>query len=205
MEVLGDMIVGLTGLKGSGKDTVAAYLIKQHQFERRAFADPLKKSVAALLKVPFNEIDRWKNDPKMWVTVSKQWETDGLETRYSLRFREFLQRFGTEAHRDVFGESFWLDYTLPTDGYYAGRKIVVTDVRFANEAKRVDRLGGFVVKVYRPAALLKDQHRSELPIPKKSVDYLLKNDGTVDVLYDRVEEMLLKLGSVDSALRSVLK
>ena len=56
------MILGLNGLKGSGKDTVGAHLIKEHGFERRSFADPLKKSVAALLDIPYHEIDKWKNE-----------------------------------------------------------------------------------------------------------------------------------------------
>ena len=33
-----------------------------------------------------------------------------------MTFREFLQRYGTEAHRDVFGKDFWLEYTLPANG-----------------------------------------------------------------------------------------
>src|SRR5215467_14474429 len=129
------VILGLSGAKGSGKDTVAAYLVKEHGFERKAFADPLKKSVAALFDIPFASIDQFKNNDAMLVTIEHRSNPSLHQT--DMTFRTLLQRYGTEAHRDVFGEDFWLDYTLPVRGYYPGRAIVVTDVRFENEANRV--------------------------------------------------------------------
>lgn len=192
------MIIGLKGLKGSGKDTVAAYLIKQHNFERRAFADPLKKSVAALLDIPYHEIDKWKNDPEILVGIYRD-EHDGYNWAVSgkapITFREFLQRYGTESHRDIFGENFWLDFTLPTDGYYAGRKIVITDCRFENEARRVTASNGYVVQIRRPGHEAQDQHRSEELFPLKMVDYELINDAGLEELYDRIETMLMVLAS----------
>ena len=41
------MIIGLTGYKGSGKDTAASHLVEKYGFTRVAFADKLKKSAAA--------------------------------------------------------------------------------------------------------------------------------------------------------------
>jgi hypothetical protein len=189
------MILGLKGLKGSGKDTVAAYLIKQHNFERRAFADPLKKSVAALLKVPYHEIDKWKNDQFVLVEVLAGVDVPEVYSRMS--FREFLQRYGTESHRDIFGKNFWLDYTLPVEGFYSGRKIVVTDCRFENEARRINRVGGFVVQVHRPGLKDKDQHSSESLWPSGMVDYQLENDNSIDQLYERIETMLAQLGNAE--------
>jgi Deoxynucleotide monophosphate kinase len=191
-----DMILGLKGLKGSGKDTVAAYLIKQHSFERRAFADPLKKSVAALLDIPYHEIDKWKNDPDRVVTVHSI-PPSLVTAEQQLTFREFLQRYGTESHRDIFGKNFWLDYTLPVEGFYSGRKIVVTDCRFENEARRINRVGGFVVQVHRPGLKDKDQHSSESLWPAGMVDYQLENDNSIDQLYEKIETMLTQLGNVE--------
>src|SRR5215471_233675 len=187
------MIIGLSGQKQSGKDTVAAYLVKEHGFERKAFADPLKQSVAALLGIPFSDVDRLKDSNRL-VGVGPIGEPEyeqwiiyaGIK---ALTFREFLQRYGTEAHRDVFGQDFWLDYTLPVQGFYPGRAIVVTDVRFANEANRVRELGGMVVKVHRNGdPYEQDQHRSE--VIDFDWDYLIENDGTFSDLYSNVEDML---------------
>lgn len=190
---LGDeMIVGLSGEKESGKDTVAAYLVKNYEFERRAFADPMKKSIAALFDIPFKDVDTLKNDKRAKVTLSTY---PGYSVEMS--FRGFLQRFGTEAHREVFDEDFWLEYTLPIGGYYPGRNIVVTDVRFANEANRIKAVGGSVVRIYRSMVLTNDPHPSEKI--DFEVDHIIYNNGTLDQLWPKVEDMLLSATSHDAA------
>jgi hypothetical protein len=197
------MIIGLSGEIGSGKDTIAAYLVKEHNFERKAFADPLKQSIAALFKIPFSEVDKLKNRDvlvgigEIGEPEYQQWiQYVGIK---GLTFREFLQRYGTEAHRDVFGKDFWLDYTLPVQGFYPGRAIVVSDLRFSNEAARVRELGGLVVRVRRrmyeeeeiAAPSVQRQHRSE--VIDFDWDYLIDNNDTIRDLYHQIEEMLSHL------------
>ena len=41
-------IIGICGLIGSGKDTIADYLVNIHQFRRESFANSLKDAVAAV-------------------------------------------------------------------------------------------------------------------------------------------------------------
>jgi len=181
------MIIGLSGQKGSGKDTVAAYLVKEHGFERKAFADPLKQSIAALFDIPFSAIDKFKNIEDLRIVMEDKHSPSVHYTDMS--FRTFLQRFGTEAHRDIFGKDFWLDYTLPVQGFYPGRAIVVTDCRFSNEANRIRELGGLIVRITRSAAFdEQDQHRSE--VMDFDWDYMIENDGNLSDLYMNVEDML---------------
>lgn len=180
------MLIGLVGKKGSGKDTVGAYLVKGHSFERKAFADLLKKSVAELFDIPYHEIEKYKNDNSAIITLSME---DGLVRK--LTFREFLQYYGTESHRDVFGEDFWVDYLLPFDGFYAGRNIVITDCRYKSEADRIRALGGFVVKIEKPTPLsAQDHHRSEVQADVGHIEYRIHNDGTIDELFTETERML---------------
>jgi dephospho-CoA kinase len=206
------MIIGLAGQKESGKDTVAAYLVKKYRFERRAFADPLKRSVAALLEIPFHEVDQFKLDEHVFVSVGyknqalpivheviRDYKTGGerLGKQISpnamwspireMTFRQFLQHYGTESHRDVFGVDFWLDHTLPVNGYYPGRNIAITDVRFDNEAERIKRVEGYVIEIKRPN-LKSDTHVSEQI--DFDTDYVLYNDGTLDDLWSKIEDML---------------
>jgi len=42
------MIIGICGLIGSGKDTIADYLVKEHNFIKLSFADKLKDCVAEM-------------------------------------------------------------------------------------------------------------------------------------------------------------
>jgi hypothetical protein len=192
------MLLGLTGLKGSGKDVVGAYLVKEHGFERRSFADKLKESAAALFDVEAWEFDEWKNDPAMVVGIgqpSSEYDNSIDTLPPTLSVRNFLQRYGTEAHRDIFGRDFWVDNVLPVGGFYAGRAIVVTDVRFRNEMERIQLVGGHVIYVDRPALDQKDPHSSEQEVGYGAdVGYHLMNDSTIDELYDNIERMLEELG-----------
>jgi len=181
------MLIGLTGLKHAGKDTIATYLIKEHGFERRAFADPLKKSVANLFGITFYQVDKFKNDDNITVELCL-----GGTHVVKMTFREFLQKYGTEAHRDVpeMGHDFWVDLLMPVRGYYAERKIVISDVRFDNEARRIHQLEGVVIEVSRASLLNKDQHRSEDGIDPDLVDYYIFNNGTLEDLNNGVEVMI---------------
>lgn len=203
------MIVAFTGTKGSGKDTAGAHLIKQYEFERRAFADPLKKAVAALFNIPFWEIEQHKNDDTVHVAVGYKNKptfhesSDGITPNApsqmpdnmwspisSYSFREMLQRFGTEMGRDVFGTDFWVDLTLPVGGYYAGRKIVITDCRFQNEVDRIHEIGGMVCRIIRPDTTEEVSHASEATTLLKGIDYEIGNDTTMSDFLAEVDTML---------------
>lgn len=182
------MIIGLCGAKQSGKDTVGAYLVKKHGFEKRAFAYTLKKSFAALFGIPVGVLEELKNDPSVRLEFTRHRLKGFNVPESSLTIRELLQRYGTEAHRDVFGEDFWLDQTLPP-GKYFSQNIVITDVRFNNEAERVRLMGGFVVNLIRPLSA-KDVHASEEGIEPNIVDYEIENDGTIPSLFGKVDAMM---------------
>jgi hypothetical protein len=183
------MIVGLTGLKGSGKDTIAAHLIKSYGFERRAFADKLKESAAALLKLEPQHFEVLKNSPDILLAIGSFKQNGMFETIVSQSTREFLQRYGTESHRDIFGQDFWIDQLLPMDGFYADRNIVVTDVRFVNEADRIHALKGYVVRVVR-TMFNEDLHKSEEGQLDIKSDYELDNTGYLWELPRKIDLMM---------------
>lgn len=165
------MLIGLTGRAGAGKDTVYGVLSEIYgdeiPVERRSFADLLYESAAASLGVTTRQLRAWKREPVL-VQVMRH---DG-PVLASSTVRQYLQRYGTEAHRDVFGEDFW---TAAVDLLgHGGRIVAVTDVRFVNEAEAVQRAGGVVVRVLGPdegPAL----HPSEKPLPDSLVDYVINN------------------------------
>jgi hypothetical protein len=196
------VIVGLCGLKNSGKDTVAAHLVKNYGYERRAFADPLKKSVANLFDIPFSEVDKMKNDESYRVTISlgDEHSVQTVTPNTNISWRSFLQRYGTEAHRDVpeMGDDFWVDLTLPVPGFYVGRDIVISDLRFKSEAKRIRQLEGLIVEVSRPHLVNQDQHRSEQEFKDLDIDYTIFNNGTHDDLKVSVEIMVEAVNKISA-------
>lgn len=197
------MIIGLTGKRLSGKDTAGAYLVDRHGFTRIGNADKMKDGVAALFGITREQVDEFKrigDDGLPTVTVDLQIET--TMTQYTFTWVEFLQRFGTEMGRKVWGWDFWVDMALPNrqghrdeDGVwnsYYNTDIVVTDVRFENEAQRILDLGGTIVELQRPSAVDKshDDHESEAGLSPDLVEYVIENNSTLESLYQDLDAVL---------------
>ena len=176
-------LIGLAGRKGSGKDTVGAYLVERYGYKRESFAEPLKVSAAAALNIPAEWWERAKNDP----TASVIFEHGSEMVR--LTAREFLQRYGTEAHRDVFGASFWTDMLIQK---IAGDEsdIVITDMRFENETRAVKEAGGITFLIDRPGTDEGDAHASEVLPPEDLIDYVIPNVGSIADLFRAVDAVL---------------
>jgi deoxynucleotide monophosphate kinase-like protein len=190
------MLIGLNGRKQAGKDTVferASHILADVlPVERASFADLLYRSAAASLGVTVAQLQEWKNDPGMVVSVGSV-ETGRVHAYAPIR--QYLQHYGTEAHRDVFGTDFWVDNV---DLSHAGRAVFVTDVRFENEAKAVAAAGGYVVQVVGPPEVENtgDGHASEAPLPAELIDSVLLNDVRDDgfrALDHHVNDLILSV------------
>lgn len=187
------MLIGLHGKKQAGKDTVCerlAFKLDVAPVERVSFADKLYESAAAALGISVDFLRRWKSDPHASVDITTYGNVRKRQT-----FREFLQSYGTEAHRDLFGPDFWVDNV---DLSHEGRIVVVTDVRFTNEAQAVIDAGGAVVHVVGPPEVedVGDGHASEEKLPDRYLDFVLPNDVRWDGFANldmRVVELFLRL------------
>lgn len=174
-------LIGLHGRAGSGKDTAFEAIWYwgrfRHIVRREAFADRLKLSAARIFfpDISLAEAVEWCNGLKLCGAIT-------APGNVVLSGREFLQHYGTEAHRNVFAESFWVDAAL--QGYGDTDEIlVVTDVRFVNEAKAIQDRGGEVWEILRPhVGIAESAHASEQPLPAEMIDHTVVNDGTVDDL-----------------------
>lgn len=186
------MIVGLTGKKGAGKDMIGSYLIEQHGFVRVSFADALKESVAALFDIPVEQLETWKNDPHAIVSIGIAVEEGWMVGGRTMTVRQFLQRYGTEAHREVFGDGFWLDVArqriaeLHAQGH---QRLVFTDVRFDNEAELIRTLGGQVVRIWRPEAEVSDDSHASEQLPQ--ADYAIVNDRSPEYAFHQARRYII--------------
>lgn len=99
--------------------------------------------------------------------------------------RRFYQRLGVEGVRDHLGQDAWLarvDQTIRSvDG-----PVVVTDVRFPNEAELVRAHGGLVVRTERPGTTPAGGHISDTGVAALAVDETLANDDDLRALSDQV-------------------
>lgn len=186
-------LIGLSGAARSGKDTVGGYLVEKHNFKRYAFADPLKRACSEMFGIPLED---FHSDEKKEV-VNEFW---GFSPR------QIAQLLGTEGGRELFRQDLWtkraelaylqhkeaIEYLQPqTFGKLEGMAgMVITDVRFPNEAQWIKAMGGTVIHIERPGADGKvgvSAHASEAGYPDELKDHILLNAGTLEDLFDRVD------------------
>lgn len=182
------MILGLLGNAGSGKDTVAKMLIDKGWL-RMAFGDKLKQCLYAL-------------DPRVEFGPGQTGHLRDLVDAHGWDYckaipevRSLLQRFGTEVGRNTLSQGIWINAIL--EKLVSSRKthnIVVTDVRFANEAQALTMLGGRLVRVVRQKSVQPDaqwrQHISEKEANAIRTDYIVDNNGDLDHLTVEVDRVL---------------
>lgn len=175
-------LIGVTGKIGAGKDTVAHYLAR-YGYLQCAFADPLKEAASVMFGIPIAEFyDR---------ILKEQ-----IHPFWKITRREMLQKLGTECARRVFCDDFWIKRAnITTDNLIernyspdvSSLHIIITDVRFDNEADWVRDQGGLIVHVIRPASdgisvsenYDSSTHASEAGVCILSQDLVLTNNKTL--------------------------
>lgn len=183
------LLIGLTGYAQSGKDTVGSRLISEHGYTRVSFADGLRDAVYALNPIVAQGVMEQGLAAETLriqdVVDQIGWE---LAKRYYLEVRELLQRMGTEVGREQFGENFWTDLADHKIQAIKPWPVVITDVRFANEAEFVRERGGVVWKIERPGVGPVNDHASDRL--DFDADRIVQNDGDIALLYARVDALL---------------
>lgn len=167
------MLIGLAGKASSGKDTVGKILTLEHGFDKVSFALPIKQALCRLLHVG---IHQWDN--REWrETVLPIWEQTP---------RYLAQTLGTEWGRNVVQSNIWLD--LAFERVKKFEHVVITDVRFNNEAHRVRDEGGHIIHIIRAQTdgISSPSHSSEASIYILARDFHIDNTGTKESLYEKV-------------------
>jgi hypothetical protein len=176
------MIIGLSGYAQSGKDTVAELLCLNYGYHRRAFADPMRDAIYALNPI-FESGNR----------VADMVDEYGWDVaKSSPEIRRLLQVFGTDVGRKMFNENFWVDITLA--GLNSEHRVVISDVRFPNEAEAIKNLGGQVWRVNRHNHAPVNGHKSEHAMDMFMFKHVLYNDGTLNDLSDEVFMLAKQIG-----------
>ena len=141
------MIIGICGLIGSGKDTIADYLQNIHQFRRESFAHALKDAVAQVFGWDRELLEGRTKESRAWREEVDPWWAERLKMP-NLTPRYVLQVWGTEVARKSFHDDIWIA-SLENKLRKTKDDVVISDCRFPNEIKSIRSAGGIVIRVVR--------------------------------------------------------
>ncbi len=166
------VLIGVAGRKYHGKGTIGDILVSEHGFTQLSLAGPMKKACAEIFSLDESQLYGDRKE-----IVDDYWQVTP---------REIMQFVGTELFRNgmsallpQIGTELWIKVlsrriqVLRSQGI---SKIVVTDVRYPDEANAIKEQGGKVVKVIRKSMLSVDSHSSEVSIDLIIPDTVMHND-----------------------------
>ena len=163
-------IIGLHGLPRSGKDTFANYMHNNYGYRLEAFAAPLKAAAAVLLNHSVDDMEGRNG-----------FDREAVLSEWGFSTREFLQKFGTECLRNNIRQDFWIQHMR--NRIVGLDRVIITDVRFQNEADLITELGGKIVLIERPGCI-DNGHVSNQRI---WCDAGVSNDKDLETLYAQIE------------------
>ena len=176
------MLVGVCGKAGSGKDTIADYLVEKKGFKKIALADPIKRLVKDVFVL---------DDKTMYDRVERE---KPLEQWGNWSVRKLLQVIGTEMFRRHISEDIWvrsLWYRVkedPTSNY------IISDVRFPNELSFLKEAGK---EDFLSMKVVRDGYNGQVGVIGHEsekydleTDILIHNNGSFSELYGRIDEII---------------
>ena len=170
-------VIAITGQAGSGKDTVFSLLevmMPKLDIIRVAFGDEVKKEYAEHLGLDLEVLYENKR-----------------------RYRLGLQKWGTE-HRRSRDKNYWINKIKPQMDFLmkTADVIVVTDVRFINEAKFLKKeYDAAIIRVIGSSKrVLYSLHESEVEMLNIEAEWIIPNKGTLSELAIGVQFILQENG-----------
>jgi len=165
------LIIGISGKIGSGKDTIAKEIINSfpnYNFRKVSFGYNVKKIVSILTGLDMRTI----LSRKIKSVYLPDWE---------MTVGELFQQAGTNALRDILNDDTWIISLF--NNIKSGENIIITDVRFENEANSILNRGGYLLRINGdPNKIRSNETRN---INHKS-ETELDNFSKFDIIYDNI-------------------
>jgi len=196
--VVTPLIVGFSGPAGAGKDDAAKIVVDVLQKSgisaaQYSFAMPLKEVCAFVFGMTPEEM----SDRKIKEEVGR--------FTYGMTNRKVMQLVGTESFRQIFNENIWVDFAERAISRMGVDVIVISDVRFENEAEWVKR-NGFLFHIDPEGRegfekIGESSHSSEAGYSTTPTS-IIENKGTLGEFVGKIEKITrLKIQPAYTSIR----
>jgi dephospho-CoA kinase len=171
------LLIGITGQMGSGKTTAAKYLVEKYCFRRKQISGKMREIAQEL----------------------------GLKPT-----RKFLQGIG-KFMREI-DDDVWIRYLVKKINEITSKSIVIDDIRRKNEVDYLKPLGFKFIRIESSSSERKERiasrdsqkiskedwkkwsnHLTEIQVAELDVDYILENNGTIQSLMKKLDELIHEL------------
>lgn len=206
------IIITLSGVAHSGKDTTADYLVNKldklgFKAIKLGLADQLKIISQKLIQLFYNvniPIDEFHNMEKKELIRPELPIFDGNP----FKLRTVLQKIGTEVFRDSLWNSIWCDYINRNlkDKFIEYQVIVISDCRFPDEInyfknlESSNQISSFISfrinrSISKENSMSEENkvHASETHIATMKVDYDIINNASLKCLYQNLDRLVIPL------------
>lgn len=183
-------LVGVTGYAGAGKDEFAISLELRAGFRRMAMSDPLLEMATVLNPLLQDENGKLFEFNRVVTALGY------TEAKKIPAVRQYLQVLGTDAVRNIIGNDAWVRAAEASfvSLLAEGKNVVITGIRFSNEAAMIKAYGGTMVKVVRRDTGPVNGHVSDTELDTLVVDEVIYNYGTRSELAQKAQRLINERG-----------
>ena len=193
-------IIAICGFQGSGKDTLANILIKKYGYKKLSFGGTVKDIASIIFNWDRKMLEGDSKESREWREKVDDWWSKKLEIK-NLTPRYILQQIGTNLFRNNFHKDIWINCLEKKLIDYD--KVVITDCRFPNELKILNKYNATIIQIYRgnlpewfndvklgKKDPPKELHESETSWIKESSNYNILNNGTIEELENIIKNII---------------
>lgn len=180
------MIVGISGKIGSGKSTVAE-IFKINNFYLDSFANSVKDVSNIIFGFNRTKLEGISKEDRIWRETPNQKYSDLLGKNFSPR--DSLILIGTNFGRNQIHKDIWVETVFNRYYLSKNKNLLITDVRFPNEYESIKKRGGIMIRIEREN-LYKLDHESECALDNYIFDYVIENNGTLEELIEKVNNII---------------
>jgi len=184
-------IIALCGYKGSGKDTVAEYLVDKYKYNHYKISEKLKEVIKLLFNLDDNDLEKNK---------------DKINDKWGIEPRKIMQFIGTDMFQyklqEIFPnieKNFWIK-SLFTDELINKIKnedyrIVISDLRFLHEYNLISNIGVsyIILKVNNSSLKKNDKHISENEFNNIPINDIILNNSSIQQLYNNIDNIVFSI------------